>query len=132
MPNGHSDPGDMVADDPPRKSLRVSTKIGTWIDEALPGLAMGEQIEWEMTPTMTPQGPAFAIVLFTPGMLLGTTVHSVAVLANPLALTEDGVQQVLGGMLEALRQERGKATISNPAPNGQPQGPVGPGGIVMP
>lgn len=113
-------------------TLRVSDRWIEWIEETLPGLALGDQITYEVTFILAEvapgqQAPAMLLTLFCPGVVLGTTSHTIAILPNPGGATKEGLTNILTGMVEQIRQERTRilsemARGGNPMPDGPPNG----------
>lgn len=105
-------------------SLRVTDDWATWIEEALPTLVMGNPTRYDMTLVISEQGPAIIVVLFSPGIIIGSTMHSVAVVPNPGGVTKETLEHILTGMVGALADERSRqaqmppeAQIAAPAPS---------------
>jgi len=109
-------------------NLRLSDEWIGWIEETLPTLAttlLGEErVRYEMTMMMTEQGPAMVVILFAPGVLLGTMTQSVAVCPNPAVVTQEGLEGIVKGLVEGLAAERTRQIQIGPqeAPPGQHNG----------
>lgn len=110
-------------------TLRLSTKLATWIDEELPPLLLGDKAEFELVIAMGPQGPLVIVTLFAPGPVLGSTMLAVAQMENPAAVTKEGINQMLAGLIRMLADERTKQlSVGNGTPihpSNEPPGPPG-------
>lgn len=112
-------------------SLRLTQEWVEWIDDFLPTITQ-DKVRYDLGLVLNPENGAPAVVLtfFAPGPLLGTTMHSIAILPNPGNVAQENIQQVLRGMVEALAQERTKQLTQMAQGAGPPGGPgtSGPGG----
>lgn len=116
-------------------TLRISDQWAGWIEEELPALAMGDDVSYELGMIMIQTGPemqapAMAVCLFTPGIVIGTRMHIMAVLPNLGAVDRDGIVGLLTGMLEGLRQQRSQqAQMPAQEPSGSPSASNGQGSL---
>lgn len=113
-------------------TLRLTDKWVGWIEEDLPILLLGDQVEYELIPGVGQQGPAMLIIFYAPGPILGTTMHAMAEVPNPGGINQEALGGVLRGLVDMLAQERTnqlRQAAQAPSPthpvNG---GPVPPGG----
>ena len=98
--------------------MRLTTLVAEWIGPALERHSGGDPIMWDLTVTPTPNGVGLAVIMFMPGPVLGSVIHSTMVLPNPLGLNEEGADSLVRSMVEALRVERTKQLNQVPMGNG--------------
>lgn len=100
-------------------SRRITTRIEDWVEAALAeqNTAPGEQVTWDSSFALTPDGPTMLMVFFMPGPVLGSTVQTVVMLQHVQSATEFDLTETVRNVLEHLRQERSKALSD---PDGQP------------
>jgi hypothetical protein len=90
-------------------SHRLTDRIAPWIDQAVDAHAGGDQVSFEMSLHQIPNGGfGLAVVLFMPGAVLGSIIHSVSIVGHPLGMTEEEAGGMVRSMIENLRMERSK------------------------
>lgn len=98
---------------------RVSEVLTPWITAALREHVLGDRVLWESSLAMTPSGPAVLLVVYLPGLVLGTSIQGHIALTNPFAITRDAVYALVQQTLEALRAQRSQeAAMSHDPPPG--------------
>lgn len=88
---------------------RLSDKIAPWIEKAVDAHRGGDSVHWEMSlHQLQTGGFGLAIVALLPGALLGSFIHSVSIIGNPMGMTETEASEMVRGMIENLRNERSR------------------------
>ncbi len=84
---------------------RLTRQIETWMDVALEKLSGQDQFVYELQFQPEPK-PNVIVVMFLPGMILGTGIQNVIVIQDCLRVTESEIEDMVQTMIEALRQAR--------------------------
>lgn len=110
-------------------STRISTRLQPWVDAAVEKHAQGDSIVWEFGLGPGPQGqPMVSIVLWLPGAVMDTAINGIINISNPMQVTEENIDQIIGGTLEQLRAQRSQQLGAVPAGlNGHR-----PSGLILP
>lgn len=88
---------------------RLSEKIAPWIEKAVDAHRGGDAVHWEMALHQLPTGGfGLAVVSMIPGAILGSFIHSVTIVGNPMGMVETEADEMVRGMIENLRTERSK------------------------
>lgn len=90
---------------------RITTRIEEWFEEAIDkyGLADKDSITWDLQLAITQQGPQIAIIAFMPSGIFGMLVSSFTLIENPAMITQEEVDGLAKGAIEALREARSEA-----------------------
>lgn len=89
-------------------TTRLTRLVEAWVEDAIVKHSNGDKITWDVAIVATEQGPGLLFVTFMSGAILGTMIHSQAVIGNPAVITEADVDRMVSQMAEALRAERSK------------------------
>ena len=84
---------------------RLTRQIETWIDVALEKHGLEDQFVYELQFQPEPQ-PNVIVVMFLPGMIMGTGIQNVIVIQDCLRVTEDAIEGMVQTMMDALRKTR--------------------------
>lgn len=102
---------------------RLTERIAPWVEAAVEASSAGDPITWEMTLHQIPSGGfGIALVLMMPGPILGSVIHSVAIINSPLSYTEKEAGEMVRNQIGNIRAERSRQLApGNGQGNGQGQ-----------
>lgn len=87
---------------------RLSTRIETWVEEALDKHALKDrpQVVWEMQFMMTKAGPQMGLVMWMPSGIIGQLATTFGIIENPAGVTAEEIERLVVESLEGLRKAR--------------------------
>ncbi len=101
---------------------RLTRQIESWMDEALEKHGLEDQFVYELQ--FQPNPPNVIVVMFLPGMVLGTGIQNVIVIQDCLRVTEGEIEDMVQTMTEALRNARNQQAQGVKAENNGGDGEV--------
>lgn len=87
-------------------TMQLSAIVGPWVEEAISRHGEGERVLWDMTLALSGSGPAYCLVMFMPGAIVGTHIHASMIVTNIAAITQPDIDDLVAKLLEGVRQQR--------------------------
>jgi hypothetical protein len=85
----------------------MTEKMRTATADAIDRLALGDDIDWDVSVTLSPQGPIFMCTFSMAAPVLGEAiVHSIGVTINAASKPEMTAEEIVSGAFENLRARR--------------------------
>ncbi len=103
---------------------RISDRLNSWIEDAVSRNRLGEDLWWDSGLVVLPQGVTMGISVWMPSLILGQSLVATAAIPNPVAISEDEVNDLIRQLIEQMREQRSRQAVSS---NGQ-----GSGGLSTP
>lgn len=97
---------------------RVSEIVVQWFRDAVDKHKQGDDVAWEVFPALHPQaGFVMQFTLVIPSPLIGQQLAVGVLIDAPLALSAEGVDNLVAQMLEEARKQRSNAlSVSDEQP----------------
>lgn len=105
-------------------SRRMTDQIATWFEESLDSHLLGDNATFEVSVTLSPQGPVLLALLSMPSLVIGESIQVAAVMSDPAGVNAEQVERFVAEALEQMRTQRSQEATQNAA---QPSGLLVPG-----
>lgn len=98
----------------------TTDKLKGYLEDAIGRLSLGDEVIYDLGFVFNPQGPPAHLALFTmPAAVLGEYHQAGGIIEQGHKVSQANIDELVGGALEKLREERSKAL--NPKSDGEKQ-----------
>jgi hypothetical protein len=90
-------------------SKQATRKIAPWVDKAIEAHGNGEQVLWESGLVPGQQNVVLVLLFWLPGLTPDSIIQGSVPIENPIAITEEQIDDILSRFLFEMKQARSKA-----------------------
>lgn len=91
----------------PDSASRIADRITPWMEAAIERHGQGEQVVWEVSMVLAPDGlPVVIVSVWLHSGVVGSALPLVITIGNPMLLNAEEIDRAVAGALEEIRRRR--------------------------